>query len=54
MISTFLLRADKALASWSDGLLTAALLFLAIVLVIIAFHGRPLLKAGALAWVVLP
>lgn len=54
MISTLLLRADKALAGAPDELLTWGLLGVAGVCLLVALLGNPLEKAGVFAWAVLP
>jgi hypothetical protein len=46
--------AFEKIRNWSDGTLTVALLFLAIVLVFVALSNRTLLKAIVFGWIVLP
>lgn len=45
---------QSAAAAEPSGLLSLALLGMAVVLVVLALTDAPLLKAAALAWVVLP
>lgn len=54
MISTWLLRLDKELAGAPDELLSLALLTVAGVCVVVAFRGKPAMKATLLAWTVAP
>ena len=44
----------KSFEGAPDTILTIGLLAAALVLVLVALFGHPLLKAAALAWVVLP
>lgn len=54
MLSTVLLRADRALKGAPDELLTLALVGVAGLCLIIAFAGNPVEKALALTWTVMP
>ena len=47
-------RLRGEVSDWPNGGLTLALLAAAVVLVVIALFGPPVLKAAALVWVALP
>ena len=51
---TWFRRVERWLAGWPDSVLTLALLIAALVLVCLALTGRPLQKATALVYVMLP
>ena len=47
-------EANDVFEGWPSEVLTALLIIAAIVIVIIAIKGPPILKAVALAWIVMP
>lgn len=53
-VMSWLLKIDKALAGAPDQILTALLLGLAAVSLIVAFVGKPALKAAVAAWFLFP
>lgn len=54
MISSLVLRLDKALSGAPEELLTVGLLAVATGLILIAILGEPAHKAGALVWTLAP
>lgn len=47
-------QADEAMQGWPNETLTVLLIVGAIIIVIIAVKGPPILKATVLAWIVMP
>lgn len=47
-------QANDEFAGWPDQTITVLLIVGAIVIVIVAVRGAPLLKAAVLAWIVMP
>jgi len=47
-------KANSTIEGWPEEVLTAALVIAAIVAILVAMFGSPLMKGVVIAWIVLP